>query len=98
MEKTKWIVQSWFTTREECEKYCKEKDNDPDDWDIEDFQEIEISVVREDNKHGQESYGWEDMDKIVLFDEFDHEVTQKDMDWYQKVAKVMCDALNREKL
>lgn len=28
--------------------------------------EIEISVIRESNKHGQDSWGWGDEDKIIL--------------------------------
>ena len=28
--------------------------------------EIEVSVIRQDNKHGRDSYGWADENKIIL--------------------------------
>ncbi len=99
MKKAKWIADLKFTTRKEFEKTCKEQSLDPKDYDIHEYSEIEISVVREDNKRGQESYGWGDDDKIILFDGSDHEeVTREDMDWYQKVAETICKALNHEGL
>jgi len=97
-KRAKWIVNSKVVTRKEYEKLYKEGGEDPKDYDIEDFQDIEISVVRENDKHGQESYGWGGDDKIILFNDPGHAVTQEDMDWYQKVAEAVCKALNHEKL
>ena len=98
MERAKWIVVSNFTTRKEYEEFLKKNGNDPEDYHIDDFSEIEISVVRKSDKHGQKSYGWGGDSKIILFDSPPSDVTQKDMDWYEKVAAVVCEALNREGL
>lgn len=97
MSKSKWIVKSDYETREELEKLYKESGVDPDEYDIEDFNEIEISVVREDNKHGLESGGWEDKNKIVLFSD-PEERSKEDMEWYKNVAEVVCEALNQKGL
>lgn len=98
MKRAKWIVVSKFTTRKEFEEACKRSGGDPEDYEIEDFNEVEISVVREDDELGQKSYGWKSDGKIILFDEPDYPVSQKDMDWYQKAAEVVCNALNHGKL
>jgi len=98
MKKAKWIVVSKFTTRKEWEELCKELGNDPSDYDIGDFNEIEISIVRKDYEHGQKSYGWGSDDKIILFDSPDHDVTQEDIDLYQKIANTIADALNKKGL
>jgi len=98
MKKAKWIVDSKFTTKKEYEEFYKKSGKDPGDYHIDDFNEIEISVVRESDKHGQKSYGWRGDNKIILFDSPAYDVTQKDMDWYQKVAETICNALNHEKL
>jgi hypothetical protein len=39
---------------------------------------VEISVVRESNKHGIESYGWAEEDKIILISEEELKVKDKD--------------------
>ena len=98
MSKSKWIVEAKFETREELEKLCKEMGADPEDQEIEDFNEIEISVVRKDNKSSKESYGWGGGDKIILFDEPDEEVTKELMKWYKDVAETICEALNQKGL
>lgn len=97
-KKTKWIVVSKFVTRKDFEGVLKECGEDPDDFDIEDFNEVEISVAKKDNELGQKSYGWGGDNKIILFDGSDHEVTQKDMGWYRKVAKAVRDVLNDRQL
>lgn len=53
-------------------------------------------VGHEDNKFGQESYGWEDLDKITLFKDgsFGSHATKEEIEWCEKVAKVVCEALN----
>lgn len=98
MKKAGWVVVSNFTTRKEYEEFYKKSGRDPEDYHIDDFNEIEISVVRESDKHGQKSYGWGGNSKIILFDSPAYDVTQIDMDWYEKVAAVFCKTLNREGL
>lgn len=96
MSKPKWVVKSEYTTREDNEKLCRDQGADPENYDIEDFNEVEISVVREDNKTGLESYGWDGMDKIILFE--DEVYTEKEINWCKKVAETVCEALNRKGL
>jgi len=62
----KWIVNSEYTTREE-EKYLKSIGKNLKDYVIPEIDDAEISVVRESNKHGIESYGWGCLEKIILF-------------------------------
>lgn len=96
MNKSKWIVKSKFTTREEDEKLCKDQGADPEDYDIEDFNEVEIAVLREDNKGGMKSYGWNGMNKIILFE--DEIYTEEEINWCKEVAETICEALNRKGL
>ena len=63
------------------------------DYDI----SIEVSVIREDNKHGLESWGWGGREKIILFGPGEIECVA-DIDWMEKVAKTIADALNKEAL
>lgn len=94
--KAKWIVESKYTTKKEAEKYYASVGEDSEDYDIPNFGSVEISVVRKNNKHGIESYGWEGLNKIILFKDDDY--TKKEMKWCEHVAKVICDALNKEGL
>jgi len=96
MSKSKWIVKSKYTTRKEDEQFCREQGADPEDYDIEDFNEVEISVVREDNKTGLESYGWDGQDKIILFE--DEVYTEEEINWCKEVAEAVCETLNRKGL
>ena len=61
---------------------------------------IEISAIREDNEHGKESWGWEDIDsKIILFGEiYDaHDLPdEKILDRYKRITQKFCDILNEE--
>jgi hypothetical protein len=82
MSKSKWIVKAEYTT--------------PGNYDIKDFNEVEIAVLREDNKGGMESYGWDGMDKIILFE--DEMYTEEEMNWCKEVAETICEALNRKGL
>jgi hypothetical protein len=96
-KKAKWKVEAKYETKEELYKFYKEKGADPEYCDIGDFNNVEISVVREDNKHGIKSYGWGDLDKIVLFDRSD-DYTKKDIEWCKQVAETICEVLNRKGL
>ncbi len=58
---------------------------------------IEIAIVKESNKHGQESYGWADQDKIILFKNTQFN-SKKEIEWAKKVAKTIADALNEKGL
>jgi len=97
MAKAEWIVNSKYITKEELYEYYKENEEDPNDYDIKEFNEVEISVVRENNEHGIKSYGWNDMAKIILFDG-SQEYNKEDIEWCKKVAKTICKALNKKGL
>ncbi len=56
----------------------------------------EISAVRESNKHGIESWGWNDgEDKIILWE--GRELPEKEiLNQFQRITKGFCDILNEE--
>jgi len=56
---------------------------------------VEISAIREDNKHGHRSWGWGDSDKIILFDGGADIESKANIDWMLKVAQTTVDALNK---
>lgn len=58
--------------------------------------EWEITVVHVDNKHGQESYGWYDNDKILVStcDDFGIPLLREVWDGQIKLAKEICKKLN----
>lgn len=98
MDKVKWVVNSKYTTEEEMIALYRDIDNEDVDEneEFDSFTEVEISVIREDNEEGKESYGWDGMDKIILFDEGDY--SEEDIRWCEKVAQTICDALNEKGL
>ena len=89
-----WVVSNKYTTRKEMEEYYG-KDSG---YNIEDFQEIEISIIRKNNKLGKESYGWNGFDKIILFDHCIGSPSKEEMNWCKKVSEIVADALNSAKL
>ena len=97
MVKAKWITNVKYTTKEESYEYYKENGLNPEEYDISEFDEVEISVVREDNDDGIESYGCEDSNKIILFDE-SQEYDKEDIEWCKQVAEAMCESLNEKGL
>ena len=97
MDKPKWVVEAKYETREEIEEYHRKQGTDIEDFEIEDFNEVEISILREDNGLGKRSYGWDDDNKIILFNEIE-EVTEERMKWYKEVAETICETLNRKGL
>jgi len=97
MKKAKWKVEAKYGTREELIKYHKRNGEDPEDFDIEEFNEVEISALREDNEFGMKSYGCGGMDKIVLFDR-DDGYTKEEIEWCKQVAETVCEALNKKEL
>lgn len=64
--------------------------------------EFEISLVKEDNKLGQQSCGWDGKDKIILFDSLDYEFdTVKELyknlvSFYARAEK-KCKYMNKNK-
>lgn len=95
---TEWMVEVKETTRKEMEDYIEEKMQmwegvDPEDYDIHDYNEIEISVLREDNKHGIESYGWDGEDKMIVY-ENEEGTDKKTRDEFIKRAHIICAAFN----
>ena len=91
----KWIVDSKYTTKEESIKYYKRMGENSEDYDIEDFCEVEISVVKSSNHHGIKSYGWGGKDKIILFDNV-ADCDKKDIDWFTDAANILCNGLNKK--
>lgn len=95
----KWLVcdqeDNRCPTLEELKKTLdKYYDGNPDAY------EFEISLVKEDNKFGQQSYGWDGDDKIILFDslreEFETvEELHKKLDSYYKRAIKKCANMNK---
>lgn len=86
--KAKWIIDAKI-------------DEGFEDEDCSEDASIEISAVREDNKHGIASYGWPDCDnKIILFEE-SYDVggmpDKKVLDQYKRFAQKFCDILNEER-
>lgn len=85
--KAKWIVDAKI-------------DEGFDDGESEEDASIEISAVREDNKHGIASYGWPDCDnKIILFEEVYSPLKLPDdkvLNQYKRFAQSFCDILNKE--
>lgn len=100
MKKARWKVESKYETKEELYKFYKENGTDPEDFDIGEFNNVEISVIRENDKLGSKSYGWNSMDKIILFNDsnFNPEATNKDIEWCKQVAEAFCNALNEKEL
>jgi len=67
--------------------------------------DVEISVIKRSNKHGQQSYGWGGLDKVILctddlldeevwLDEVEVEENKKVFDEIKKRASIICDAFN----
>ena len=94
--KAKWVVESKYSTKEEVEKSYITRGDDPNDYNIPDFSNVEISVIRANFKHGLKSYGWGGLTKIILFKD-DDIYTKKNIKWCKRVAKIICDALNKGK-
>lgn len=92
--KKKWKVDIKCTTKKETKEFHMLQGNKIEDSYIPYFSDVEISVLRENNKHGVISYGWDDKDKIILFGN-EEECTKEEMKWWKQVAKVFCNALNK---
>ena len=64
-------------------------------------QETEISIIRKSNKHGFQSWGWENInDKLIIaiFDGDRDYSIKEHIKNAMKMAKVIAKALNKEKL
>lgn len=67
--------------------------------------DVEISVIKKSNKHGQQSYGWGGLDKVILGTEdlvCDYGLTREEVeenkqifDEIKKRASIICDAFNK---
>jgi hypothetical protein len=88
-----WMVSIKLTTRKDEEEYLRGVGENPEKYEIEDFQDVEISVVRKSNKHGFKSYGWADLNKIILFSNLDGP-NEYEINWCKKVAELVCYILN----
>lgn len=94
--KPKWIVEAKFTTKKETVKYLKSMNEDIDDYDISDFNDVEISVIRENNELAKISYGRSGEGKLILFDAENEGCNTNEFNWYKKAAKIFCAGLNNE--
>jgi len=97
MKRAKWKVEAKYVTEKGAYRHYKEVGKDPTNYSVEKFDEVEISIVRKDNKFGIESYGWGDLDKIILFDD-NNEYNKKNIEWCKQVAETICEALNEKGL
>jgi len=62
------------------------------DADLEEM-DLELSVIKADNKHGHNSWGWNGDDKIILLDESLD--TRKELEWWLKVAEILKNGMNK---
>lgn len=77
-----------------------EKGLDLDDFEEEEFG-FELSVIRKNNKHGHDSWGWGDENKIILFgtglgENSLPEEDVKAVKFAKRIAQLLCDVLNTE--
>ena len=56
---------------------------------------IEYSIVLNTNKHGLESFGWADENKIIIFD---LEIKKKEKQKYRNFVKKLTKLMNQNKL
>ncbi len=60
---------------------------------------LEISVIKKDNKHGHNSYGWGGESKIILWDSsgaISNSMFTGNIVWCKKVAELLCDNMNKK--
>jgi hypothetical protein len=57
--------------------------------------DCEISLVRKDFKHGQKSWGWGGISKIIMFTGTG-KISKKRFQWMKNIAKLACISLNKE--
>jgi len=105
MKTTKWIPKVEYSSREDMlDFFSLDKSENENLGEFDKYNEVEVAVIREDNKIGFESAGWNSKDKIILFScdlgmkVSSDEEADKDIEWWRKVANVIADALNKEKL
>ena len=72
------------------------------EWEVQVFTskrgDYEISVIKKDNKHGHDSWGWGGGDKIVLFDNSyvnTHGLDISDKEFMINVANALCIVMNK---
>jgi hypothetical protein len=62
---------------------------------------LEISVIKKDNEHGHESYGYGDENKIILWStdgSAGNEMSTEDVHWCKNVAQLLCDSMNKNNM
>lgn len=62
---------------------------------------LEISVIKKDNEHGHESYGWGGVDKIILWTTdgvVGNEMYTGDIGWCKNVAQLLCNSMNKNNM
>lgn len=107
VKRAKWLPKVEYTSREDMIACLSDRDEDEDPEDlyaIGKYNEVEIAVVREDNKLGFESAGWDDEDKITLFscntemEASNDKEADEIIGWWKEVANAIADALNKKGL
>jgi len=107
-EEAKWVVD----TKSEGNVYGIDSDGD-NMGEVMEYEEIpsnilpkvleeqdlafEMSVVRDDNDFGKESYGWDYDDKLIIFDDY-RPTSVEEIEWMQQVCQTIADALNEKGL
>jgi hypothetical protein len=60
--------------------------------------QFELSVIKKDNKHGHDSWGWGNLDKIILFTSDGTNLLgypcEEEVVYMKYVASLLCKALN----
>lgn len=94
----KWEVIQKYTFEEDLKETIRqlheenpEKWFDPEVYSINEVQDVEISVVRDDWEHGKNSYGWDCVSKIIIGR---YCSTIKELQAYIIVADIVAKALN----
>jgi hypothetical protein len=95
----KWVVSGLFGTPNI--KTLSETIEDCYDGHVESY-ELEISLVKESNTWGQDSCGYADKEKIVLFDSETYQFStvvqlSRFLIQAKQAAEIMCKALNESK-
>jgi len=80
-------------TKKEVRHKIRELENRDDEFGL------EISVIRKDNRHGHDSYGWGNENKIILWDSggsVGNSMDTYSILWCKKIAELQCDSMNKK--
>ena len=94
VEKINSLLDGAKITEKEAERRISELEERDEEFGL------EISVIRKDNIHGHESWGWGDETKIILWSSGDtsNEMSTNNILWCRKVAELLCDSMNKNNM